>query len=269
MSSGIIVVLLAVLGAVFASFLEVVADRLPREERPFGRSSCFSCGRRLAWFELVPLLSWLLLRGRCRSCGARIPVRHAVGEFGLGLAFVIAFVTLQPFDPWVLVFRLLVLCAAFVIVFADFRYYIIPDIASVGLSVLFLMVLASRAFLVVPWDSVLPPTKLALLGGVFGALFLGAFSLISRGQWMGWGDVKLAAALGLGLGFPAILYLLTLSFILGSAAGIFLIVSRRKGMRDLLPFGPFIIFAALPFLFGFGSFFEHLFGLRDFLSSFQ
>src|SRR3989344_4939149 len=99
-----------VLGAILASFLEVVADRLPRGEKPFGRSHCDHCGRTLSWFELIPVLSWLLLRGRCRTCDARIPIRHLLFEVSLGAVFAsVAATAPYPVDPWLLGIRFTVL----------------------------------------------------------------------------------------------------------------------------------------------------------------
>lgn len=252
-------------GAALASFLEVLADRLPREERPFGRSSCFSCKRRLRWFELIPIVSWLMLRGRCRTCGVRIPLRHLAMEIGLAGLFVAAVLTMpEPFDPWLLFFRLILLSVLTLVFIADLRYFIIPDVASLGLFLGAVLLVVSAQFFSVPWEDAVPSLKLAALGGMLGAAFLGAFSVISRGTWMGWGDVKLALGLGVAFGFPEILLLLAFAFILGSVVGLGLIALRLRGMRDILPFGPFICLAALPFLFGFGDSLLYFFGLVEF-----
>lgn len=254
------------LGAALASFLEVLADRLPRGERPFGRSSCFSCKRQLQWFELFPVLSWLYLRGRCRTCGARIPKRHILFELGLGLVFAATFVTMpEPFDAWLLGFRLFLLAALALVLVADLRFFIIPDLASLGLFFTGTVLVLSAHVFSVPWDAFMPTIWFAFFGAVFGAIFLGAFTLVSRGAWMGLGDVKLAAALGVLFGFPEILFLLAISFILGSVIGLALIVSRLRGMRDILPFGPFICLASLPFLYGFGNDILYYFGILEFI----
>lgn len=255
-----------VLGAILASFLEVVADRLPRGERPLGRSRCDRCGRTLSWFELIPVFSWLLLRGRCRTCDARIPTRHLIGEVSLGAVFAFAAATAPfPVDPWVLGIRLTVLSILAIVVLADLRYFIIPDTASLGLFVLASFLVLAAVRFSVPWASATPSLEKALLGALFGATLLGIFAFVSRGTWMGWGDVKLAAALGVFLGFPEILLLLSFAFMAGAAVGLLLVGTRRRGMQDLLPFGPFIVLGTLPFLFGFGPAIEHFFGLQDFL----
>ncbi|OHA48638.1 MAG: hypothetical protein A2682_02515 [Candidatus Terrybacteria bacterium RIFCSPHIGHO2_01_FULL_58_15] len=255
-----------VLGAILASFLEVVADRLPRGEKPFGRSHCDHCGRTLSWFELIPVLSWLLLRGRCRTCDARIPIRHLLFEVSLGAVFAsVAATAPYPVDPWLLGIRFTVLSVLAVVLLADLRYFIIPDTASLGLFVLASFLVLAAARFSVPWASVIPPIEEAILGAIFGATLLGVFALVSRGTWMGWGDVKLATALGVLLGFPDVLLLLAFAFMAGAVVGLVLVGTKRRAMQDLLPFGPFIVLGTLPFLFGFGPAIERFFGLQDFL----
>jgi prepilin signal peptidase PulO-like enzyme (type II secretory pathway) len=259
-----------ILGASLASFLEVVADRLPRGERPFGRSRCVSCKRTLEWFELVPIVSWFALKGRCRTCGARIPLRHLFGEALLGVAFVsAATVNIDVLDPRAgsfVLFRWLVLSALFVVFLADLRFSIIPDTASLGLGVFALMAVASAHVFTVPWDEVVPTMRSGVLGAAIGAMFLASFSLLSQGSWMGWGDVKLAFGLGMVFGFPAILFILLFAFIGGAIAGLALIALQRRRMRDAIPFGPFLVLGALPILFGFMPTLERLVGLSDFFS---
>lgn len=256
----------ALLGAFLASFLDVLADRLPKGEKPFGRSACVHCGRILRALDLVPIVSWLMVAGRCRTCGMRIPVRHLLGEGGLAFLFGYAAATLEdPFDYWTLGLQLFLLSLLFVVFFADFRFFIIPDEISWTLIGTGLLAVLSAYFFAVPWEEFVPSLKWGLLGGIFGALFLGAFSFVSKGSWMGWGDVKLAAGLGLWFGFPEILILLAFAFILGAAVGVLLLALKRKKGKDLLPFGPFIVLAALPFLFGYADSINYFFGVVEFI----
>lgn len=268
-----------VFGSALASFLDVLADCLPRGERPVGRSRCAHCRRALAWFELVPVFSWLWLRGRCRTCGSRIPVRHLLVEGGLGALFAYAtyttltttetvgtILTTETAIVWLLLaFRLLLLSTLTVVFLADLRYFIIPDVVSLGLAALFVLALLLGRLMDFPVFGVLPSFRLALLGGAFGAAFLAVFALVSKGAWMGWGDVKLALALGLAFGFPAVLFLLAFAFILGAVAGLALLALRLRGAQDLLPFGPFIVLASLPFIFGYTERIEYFFGVTEFL----
>ena len=273
MTLGLLALLAAVFGAAFASFLEVLADRLPKGEWPSGRSHCPQCGRLLSFLDLLPVLGWVLRRGRCASCSARIPVRHVIGELSLALSFFVAVITIPVADGiflgasegWEIAFRLLMLSALFVVIVADLRFYIIPDLISLGLVGLLGLAHILGAFFEMPYEHVLPVAGNALWGMLFGIGFLGTFSVISRGTWMGWGDVKLAAGLGLAFGFPAIVITLGLSFMLGAVIALLMVGLKLRTMKDMLPFGPFIALAAIPFLFGLDLMLYKALGIADFI----
>lgn len=263
MTTGFFVAVVFVLGAILASFFDVVADRLPRGEKPGGRSHCEQCGRPLTYIDLIPILGWLIRRGKCATCGDPIPKRHFFGELFLAFAFAAAVITLPELDVWSIAFRLLMLSALFIVIVADLRFFIIPDVVSLGLVGLLSVAHILGFFFDMPYEHVLPTGKLALYGLLFGVAFLGVFSVISRGTWMGWGDVKLAAGLGLAFGFPAIIFNLSFSFMLGAVVALLMIAVKLRTMKDLLPFGPFIALAAFPFLYGFDEAVYRFLGVWD------
>lgn len=265
MTLGFLALMAALFGAALASFLEVLADRLPRGEMPTGRSHCETCGRLLNFIDLLPIFGWVIRRGRCQECDAGIPIRHVIGEVVLAAAFYVAVITLSEIDGWAIMFRLIMLAALFTIIVADLRFYIIPDVISLGLAGVLTAAHLGSVFLEMPYEHLLPEPLNALWGMLFGVLFLGTFSFISRGTWMGWGDVKLAAGLGLAFGFPAIVVNLGLSFILGAAVALLMVAVRLRTMQDMLPFGPFIALAALPFLFDLDAAVYEIIGIADFV----
>lgn len=216
-------------GAVIGSFLNVCIYRLPRRETVvWGSSYCPRCGAKLRGWELLPVLGYLALRGRCRSCSARISPRYPAVELLTGFIFLLTFLQLGP-DP-LLVKYLFAFALLVVISFIDLDHSIIPNR-------LVLVFLVWAAF----WQLALPERGFyealggALLGG--GLLFL--IAVASRGN-MGGGDVKLMFAAGLFLGLPLTAVALFVAFLAGGAAGLALIATRRRRLKEPMPFGPFL-----------------------------
>lgn len=242
-----ITVVLFAVGAIIGSFLNVVIYRTVNEESwVWGRSKCDSCQTLVRWYDNIPLVSYLLLRARCRQCQEPIALSYPVVEFLTGSLFVwwywggfvffeltkAPFQTLQPLF-WLTVGILLLLIAV-----ADTLYYIIPDVV-VGL--LMVVSLAYRVFLVLSGimqinDFIL--TLVAMLGAI---AFFGALWAITRGKGMGFGDVKLVAPLALLLGWPKVIVAIFLAFILGASIGIVLLAWGRKKTSHVIPFGPFLV----------------------------
>ena len=244
-----------------------------------GRSRCPYCKRQLNWYELIPVLSFIFLAGRCRTCKRRISFQYPLVEILSGLIFL--FVPLTLTDPklriypnapnvflflnctlWVLIFELFLLLSII-----DFRHYIIPDSINLSLEILgvFLIVLKSQttnyklqttnSFLGY-YSSLFTFTNNIwlnhLIGLIFAAFVFWLIIFLSRGKGMGWGDFKLACALGLIFGWPDILMVFVLSFLLGGLSGIILIILKKKKLKEAVPFGPFLVIGAtLVFFFGF------------------
>jgi leader peptidase (prepilin peptidase)/N-methyltransferase len=222
--------LLALLGLSVGSFLNVVAYRLPRgESLLWPRSHCPKCGHTLAARDLIPILSFLWLRGRCRFCRAPIPLRYPAVELGTGSFFVVAGLVFGP--TWQLL-RTLVLGSLFIAAsLIDLDTMVLPDAFTLGGTAL--------ALLLPPG-----PRPVYLWGALVGFGLLLFIAWASRGG-MGGGDVKLGLALGAFLGWPNVLIALFLAFFLGAAAGIALILAKRKRRSDHVPFGPFLVVGSL------------------------
>jgi leader peptidase (prepilin peptidase)/N-methyltransferase len=221
------------LGLCAGSFVNVLVHRLPRGMsivRP--RSSCPSCRSPIAWFDNVPLLSYLVLRGRCRRCGAWIPVRYPIGELATALLFVLVAARFGP--TWRAVVAWAFTGALVAVTFIDLEHRIIPDEITLGGAV------AGLILAPVTGRGVVCAGAGALLGG--GLLYLLALLYErARGvQGMGGGDVKFAAMLGAFLGARGVLMTLFLASFVGTMAGIAVILARGGGGKTALPFGTFL-----------------------------
>ncbi|GAB4248654.1 MAG: A24 family peptidase [Thermoleophilia bacterium] len=218
----------ALAGLVIGSFLNVVIYRLPRKEslvRP--GSHCPQCGRPVRWYDNVPVLSWLALRGRCRDCGERIAWRYPAVEALTGGSFLLAEVVYGPHPRAVLVMAFLAVLVT--ITFIDIDHQIIPDrivlpAAGVGLVA----------------ASALEPGRwwVYVVSSLGAGGFLLAIGLLWAGG-MGFGDVKMALMMGAVLG-SAVIVAMFVSFLVGGLTGVALVLAGRKGRRDKVPFGPFL-----------------------------
>ncbi|OPX84910.1 MAG: Type 4 prepilin-like proteins leader peptide-processing enzyme [Pelotomaculum sp. PtaB.Bin104] len=221
------------IGAIVGSFLNVCICRLPvGESLAYPSSHCEACGQGLRPVDLVPIFSFVFLRGRCRYCGCRIAWHYPVGELVTGLLFVAAVakygVTLSALRT-VLLFSILV--PATVI---DLKYKIIPDRLNLaGLILGVPLIFESK--------EVFGANAAGFLAG--GGLLL-LIAVVSRGG-MGGGDIKLAAVLGLLLGWKYLLAALFLAFMVGSIAGIIMIVFKLARMKEPIPFGPYLALGAV------------------------
>lgn len=215
-------------GAALGSFLNVVIDRLPAGRSLLSPPShCDSCQRRLGVLELVPILSYLALRGRCRHCGAAIPRRVVLVELGAGVMFLLLWWQLGLGPLFLRVaFYWLVLLALSII---DLKTGLLPD------RIIFPVSAAALAISSL-WGA---GPLLTLAGGLAGFLVLFVPAVLSRGS-MGWGDVKMAGMLGLMAGFPRVFLALGIGIISGGLFAAFLLLSRRRGRKDPMPLGPFL-----------------------------
>jgi leader peptidase (prepilin peptidase) / N-methyltransferase len=218
-------------GLILGSFVSVVAHRLPRGE-PFatGRSRCPACGAQIAAYDNVPVVSWLLLRARCRSCGERISPRYPLAEVGLGVLYVGTFLALGGDDLGKLALGL-VLCTVLVAVtLTDFDLNLIPNklVAAGAIAGLAIIALYDPASL---------PERAIAAAGAGGTLFL---IVLAYPRGMGMGDAKLVAMMGIYLGrsiAPAVL----VGLAAGALVGAVLIARHGSGARKrAIPFGPFL-----------------------------
>lgn len=231
--TALISISFAIFGAILASFLGVVAERIHTGQSwQRGRSRCNSCRTILTARDLFPVLSWVLNGGRCRTCGSRVPVRYSLFELTLALAFAGAYATLGWGIPLVLLLVAMLLLGF--IVLYDLRHTIVPMEAATAL------IFVSAAF---GWltSSSLADARYTLIVAALIAFFFIAFHVLSRGRAMGLGDAPIAFALSLLVGAAAIPGLL-FSFWIGALVGIGILVARPGGptMGIEVPFVPFL-----------------------------
>jgi len=236
------------LGAAWGSFLNVLIHRAAvGEEIVFKPSHCPHCGRSIAWFDLIPILSFLALRGRCRACGAKISFQYPLVELAAGALFLLIvrnfFIVndltaggLISATYWAVAASLLI--AIFVY---DLKHYLIPDKFSfllVGAAALYILIYGGFNFGNEPFGAF-------ILNRVGAALAAAAFFLIlflvTRGKGMGLGDAKLALAMGLILGWPHILVAVFGAFFIAAMVSVYLMVFKGKGLKSKVPFGPFLV----------------------------
>jgi leader peptidase (prepilin peptidase)/N-methyltransferase len=217
-------------GLLTGSFVGLVAHRLPRGLSIMGpRSVCDTCGTQIAAYDNVPVLSWLVLGGRCRSCGSRIPLRYLLVELAVGAAFAAAAVVLHD-DPAQLGLGLLFVAMLAAVTLTDLESRIIPN------KILIAGAVAGLALAAVTDPASLPERGIAALAA--GGLLM-AIALAYPGG-MGMGDVKLAAVMGLYLG-ASVAAALLIAVICGALVGIGVMLSRGAGARKTaVPFGPFL-----------------------------
>lgn len=222
------------LGSIIASFTAVIAERLHTGQSWVkGRSACNSCSRELSAHDLVPVFSWLIARGRCRTCGVRIPASYTIGEAVLGTLFVLAYLKLG-LSLALLVLLGLFSVLAFVVLY-DLRHTVVPSIASS-----LLVILSATYAVLVSGGAEQLGQSLVVAGGIGLAFFLLHFA--SKGRLMGLGDSPIALALALMTGGSLAFAGLLFSFWIGAVIGIGILVAAPKGHRMGIevPFVPFL-----------------------------
>jgi leader peptidase (prepilin peptidase)/N-methyltransferase len=237
-------VIFALLGLVVGSFLNVCIDRLPlRRSLSYPASSCDSCRHPLPMRDLLPLFSYLWLRGRCRYCGVRISRRIPLVEALTGALFLLAFWRFGLTPPFVIT---VFWCSVFlVIIFIDAEHQLILNRMTYPAAIAALLLMGAASLF--PGAGLLANLELtpqpAILSGVIGGaiglvFFLIVFIINPRG--MGMGDVKLAGLIGLVTGFPLGLVALFIGIFIGGLAAAVLLVLRMKGRKDVVPYGTFL-----------------------------
>jgi leader peptidase (prepilin peptidase) / N-methyltransferase len=228
LGTAYLALLATALGLIVGSFLNVVIYRLPRRESlSWPGSHCPQCGHPIRWYDNVPVVSWLLLRRRCRDCGEPIPWRYPLVELLTGVAFLAAFLVYGP--EWRTVQVAVFLAALIAVSFIDLDHRIIPDrIVLPGAAVGLL-----TSILLDPSD-----WWVYCVAALGAAGFLLVIGLIWPGG-MGFGDVKLALMMGAFLG-GGVIVALFLGFLAGGLSGVLLLATGKKKRRDKIPFGPFL-----------------------------
>jgi len=237
----LLIFLFALLGLAVGSFLNVCIDRLPRNESIVNPPShCPVCQHKLAVKDLIPVFSYLRLRGRCRYCQAAIPRRLFWVELATGLIF--AFLYWHYGLSVELGVMAFYACLFIIIFVTDLEHgLILNKVVYPSMVVALLLALLPQSWLT-QW-TVTGVANAALGGGIGFAIFL-LIALASRGG-MGWGDVKLAALIGLATGFPLVFFSIIMGAILGGIVAVALVIAKKRKRRETIPFGPFLALAAM------------------------
>ncbi len=261
--------LIFIFGLIVGSFLNCVVFRLEKNESFLkGRSYCPFCRHSLNFFDLVPLFSFLFLKGRCRYCQKPISWQYFLVEIATGLTFLLIFIFFAPLNMELsaqtilsLIYYWAITCFLIVIFVYDLKHYIIPDKAIYPAIIIAFIFRFFEVLSFNDWNffgifdfgiTAFEPIFFPILSAVLASSFFLAIVLVSKGQWMGVGDIKLAFLMGLMLGWPNILIALFLAFLIGALVGVFLILKNKKTFKSEIPFGPFLILGTFIALF-FGS----------------
>lgn len=233
-------------GAIIGSFLNVVIGRLPQEQQLTGRSYCPYCQHKLSIKDLVPLLSYLWLRGRCAYCSRKISFRYFVVELVTAVLFLVAFFIVMPMSSffgngsWFDLLQIWFILSVLIIIFAiDLEHYLILDkVIWFASGVVLLVHIAIDFSSGGAWQASL--TINSLIGAVVGFLPFYILWKVSKGRWIGLGDAKLGIFLGIVFGLPVLLLAYFLSFAIGTLVAIPLLVTGKKHLTSKLPLGTFL-----------------------------
>jgi len=243
MDQYIAIIFALTLGLCVGSFLNVLIYRLPLGRsivRP--GSACPSCGAGIRWYDNIPVLSYILLRGQCRHCQSRISLRYPLVEFITGLLSLVLF---QQYGlSWAYLFYFLFVSALIAIIFIDFDHQIIPDVITYpGIITGFIssLILPNITYR----DSLI---GIMLGGGILYLIALGYIAIAKR-EGMGGGDIKLLAMIDAFLGWQALPFTILVSALLGSVVGIIAMLKTGKDTKMAIPFGPFLSIGAILYLF--------------------
>lgn len=272
--------ILFIIGAAVGSFLNVLSQRYESDKQIFdfriigGRSRCPSCGKTLRWYELVPILSFIIQGRKCRGCRAKISWQYPLVELASGLVAVLVPLAIGKtlevnlhrvggeLPIWHYLLSIIFILAGWTMIFlaaVDARLKIIPDQSNILIAVLGIIAvfIRSRYGLFGDLEGSFLGHYAALFGlrdfiwlnfisaAVFGAVFFGLIIFLSRGRGMGMGDLKLVAAAGLLIGWPDIILAVALSFIIGALGSIIMMALGGRNLKSLVPFGPYIVLGIL------------------------
>ncbi|MEI6127551.1 MAG: A24 family peptidase [Pseudomonadota bacterium] len=234
MPEMILLFFLFAFGSIVGSFLNVCIVRIPEKiSVVFPASHCISCKKAISWHDNIPLLSYLVLGGKCRLCKAPIAFRYFVVELLTSLVMLV----LYMYYGWSLLLPVTFVFSAalIVITFIDLRHQIIPDVISLpGIPLCFV------CSFIVPWTDPLQSLIGIAAGGGVLYVFAAGYQLLTNKEGMGGGDIKLLAMIGAFLGWKGALAALMLGAFAGSMTGIILIFAKGKSLKYAVPFGPFL-----------------------------
>ena len=238
-----VAILMFILGALWGSFANVVIYRLPKDLSVVApRSHCYACKKTIVWYDNIPLFSWFVLRGKCRNCGAKFSIRYVLVEWLMAVLF--AAVYIKVGFSWTLIEDLIFVFGLVTVSFIDFDHMILPDEFTLGGAAVGLIGAAlnpERHFLSAFWG--------VIVGGGFLWAIAVVYAMIRKQEGMGGGDIKLLAWIGAVLGWTSVPFVIICSSLVGSLVGLSLVFRKRQGMNHAIPFGPYLSFAAILYIF--------------------
>lgn len=239
----VILLFIFIFGLCIGSFLNVLIYRLPEDLSLSGRSYCPKCKKKISWYDNIPLLSFILLKGKCRQCQSPISVQYPLVEFLTGVIFIISVLLLTNIGQdlgfkiydlrfWTTLLYSFWIVSVFLTIFIiDLKHQIIPDqllYASLPVVLFYLFLNLKSLFI-----NHLP-------SAIISFVFFYFLHKITKGRGMGFGDVKLVFLIGLILGFPKTIIALYIAFLTGALVGVILILIGKKRFKEAVPFGPFL-----------------------------
>ncbi|MFW0862599.1 MAG: prepilin peptidase [Candidatus Komeilibacteria bacterium] len=233
-------VFIGIFGLIIGSFLNAVIYRLKSKDSIVNaRSKCVKCKHQLGVKDLVPLFSWLLLKGRCRYCNEKISYQYPLVELITAILFILGyFVLVVDFNALTILgylYYLIAISFLIVIYTFDHLHHLILDKVTIPLMVIAIIF---TFILGLNWVHY-------LLAGIFGGAWFGWQYVISKGKWIGGGDIRLGVVMGLLLGFPGVVVALFLAYILGAIVSIYLLITKKRERGSQIAFGTFLSLATV------------------------
>ena len=251
----VVIIFSAVFGSVVGSFLNVCIFRIPTGKSiVFPRSHCTNCQYPIRLYDNIPIISYLILKGRCRNCNAEISPIYPAVEILTAILSLLLFLRYGFSLQYLLTF--IFVCALIIITFIDLEHQIIPDVITLpGIPIFFL----SAVFVmnIRYLDSLLG----ILIGGGCLYLIAAGYELLKKREGMGGGDIKLLAMVGAFFGWQSLWFILLAASLLGAIVGISVMISKGEDMKYAVPFGPFLSIAAVAYIF-FGEYMTRLLLVR-------
>lgn len=233
-----------ILGSVFGSFANVIIYRLPQGKSVVKPGShCYSCEKPVAWYDNIPIVSWFILRGKCRNCSAKFSIRYALVEFLMGVSFCALF--FWHGWTWTFLEHLVFLFGLITVSFIDLDHMILPDeftLSGIVLGLAGAYLNPARDFMPALWGVV--------LGGGFLWAVAAIYMAIRKIEGMGGGDIKLIAWIGAILGWQSIPFVILSASIIGTFVGFAQMTKSGEGLKTAIPFGPFLALGAIFYIFG-------------------
>lgn len=236
------------IGLCVGSFVNVCIYRLPKSKQVLlGRSYCPKCKKKIKWFDNIPVLSYFLLNGKCRSCKKKISPQYFIIELLIGIGFLLIFLNYQNYFASVL---LSILLAMYVMIFfIDLKHFIIPDPLNFGVIILALVKNFLPDLNLVFTQNII----LSIIGGIVGYsliwIIIYLYRTFKKIEGMGLGDAKLMAGIGLLFGWPSVPFILFVSAVLGLLLVMPSLLKKKRSLKSEIPFGPYIITAGVIYFY--------------------